>query len=86
MIEQTNDVGAFTVYRGTRPTGDWVETASGILPCTTEGVSFCRAIIGHPELSTSGDLFVTYFNPGAGPYYNRSADREGHIMAAVVPW
>lgn len=86
LIEQTNDVGAFTVYRGTRPTGDWVETASGTLPCTTEGVSFCRAIIGHPELSTSGDLFVTYFNPGAGAYYNRIADREGHVMAAVVPW
>jgi hypothetical protein len=56
LIEQTNDVGAFTVYRGTRPTGDWVETASGVLPCATDGVSFCRAIIGHPELSTSGGL------------------------------
>jgi hypothetical protein len=86
LIEQTNDVGAFAVYRGTRPTGDWVETTSGTLPCTTEGVSFCRAIIGHPELSTSAGLFVTYFNPGAGPYYNPGADREGHVMAAVVPW
>ena len=86
LIEQTNDVGAFTVYRGTRPTGDWVETTSGTLPCTTEGVSFCRAIIGHPELSTSAGLFVTYFNPGAGPYHNPSADPEGHVMAAVVPW
>lgn len=86
LIEQTNDVGAFTVYRGTRPTGDWVETTSGTLPCTTEGVSFCRAIIGHPELSTSDKLFVTYFNPGAGPYYNPSAYRKGHVMAAIVPW
>jgi hypothetical protein len=86
LIEQTNDVGAFTVYRGTRPAGDWVETTSGTLPCTTEGVSFCRAIIGHPELSTTSDLFVTYFNPGAGPFYNPSADPEGHVMAAVVPW
>lgn len=86
LIEQINDVGGFTVYRGSRPTGDWVETTSGTLPCTTEGVSFCRAIIGHPELSTGGDLFVTYFNPGAGPYYNPSAYREGHVMAAIVPW
>ena len=44
------------------------------------------SIIGHPELSTSGDLFITYLNPGAAPNYNRSADREGHITAAVVPW
>jgi hypothetical protein len=86
LIEQTNAVGAFTVYRATRPAGDWVETTSGTLPCTTEGVSFCRAIIGHPELSTSDKLFLTYFNPGAGPYYNPSAYREGHVMAAVVPW
>jgi hypothetical protein len=86
LIEQTNDVGAFTVYQATRPAGDWAETTSASLPCTTEGVSFCRAIIGHPELSTGSDLLVTYFNPGAKPYYNHGAGPEGHIMAAVVPW
>jgi hypothetical protein len=86
LIEQTNGVGAFTVYRATRPAGYWVETTSASLPCTTEGVSFCRAIIGHPELSTGSDLLVTYFNPGAGPYYNRGARPEGHVMAAFVPW
>jgi len=86
LIEQTNDVGAFTVYRATRPAGNWVETTSASLPCTTEGVSFCRAIIGHPELSTSSDLLVTYFNPGAGPYYDPGAGPEGHVMTALVPW
>jgi hypothetical protein len=86
LIEQTNDVGAFTVYRATRPAGNWVETTSASLPCTTEGVSFCRAIIGHPELSTGSDLLVTYFNPGAGPSDNPGAGPEGHIMTAVVPW
>jgi hypothetical protein len=86
LIEQTNDVGAFTVYRAARPAGDWVKTTSASLPCTSEGVSFCRAIIGHPELSTGSDLLVTYFNPGAGPYYNRGAGPEGHVMAAVVAW
>ena len=86
LIEQTNDVGAFTVYQATRPAGDWVETTSASLPCTTEGVSFCRAIIGHPELSTGSDLLVTYFDPGAEPYYNHGAGPEGHVMATVVPW
>lgn len=86
LIEQTNDVGAFTVYRATRPAGDWVETTSASLPCTTEGVSLCRAIIGHPELSTGSDLLVTYFDPGAGPYYNPAAGPKGHVIATVVPW
>jgi hypothetical protein len=86
LIEQTNDVGAFTVYQATRPAGDWVDTTSASLPCTTEGVSFCRAIIGHPELSAGSDLLVTYFNPGARPHYHPGAGPEGHMMAAVVPW
>jgi hypothetical protein len=86
LIEQTDDVGAFTVYRAARPAGDWVETTSSTVPCKTEGASFCRAIIGHPELSTGRDLLVTYFNPGAGAYANPSAAPEGHVMVAVVPW
>lgn len=40
---------------------------SGTVPCTTEGSNFCRAIIPHPELSTSGDLLVSYFDPVRRP-------------------
>lgn len=86
MVEETNVVGAFTVYEASGPAGTWSEKTSGTVPCTTEGNSFCRAIIGHPELSTTSQLLVSYFNPAATPYYNPSAGAEGHVMVAAFPW
>jgi hypothetical protein len=86
LIEQTNDIGAFTVFEAQRPDGTWTQTTSGTVPCTTEGDSFCRAIIGHPELSTTSQLLVSYFNPGAPPYYHPGAGPEGHVMVAAFPW
>ena len=86
LIEQTSSTGAFTVYEASSPDGTWTEKTSGTVPCITEGDSFCRAIIGHPELSTSSDLLLSYFNPGAAPQDNPSAGPEGHVMAAAYPW
>jgi hypothetical protein len=86
LIEQTNIVGGFTVYQASRPSGTWQEKTSGTVPCTIEGDSFCRAIIGHPELSTRSHLLVSFFNPGARPYYNPSAGAEGHVVVAAFPW
>ncbi len=86
LIEQTDAVGAFTVYEASRPAGPWVRKTSGTVPCTTEGDSFCRAIIGHPELSTRSKLLVSYFNPGADPYYYPKAGPEGHVMVAAFKW
>jgi hypothetical protein len=86
LIEQTNDIGGFTVYQASGPDGTWTEELSGTVPCTTEGDSFCRAIIGHPELSTSSELLVSYFNPGAAPYYYPAAGPEGHVMVAAFQW
>ena len=86
LIEQTNDIGAFTVYESRSPGGTWTEKTSGTVPCTTEGDSFCRAIIGHPELSTKSQLLVSYFNPAATPYYYPSAGPEGHVEVAAFPW
>ncbi len=86
LIEQTDAVGAFTVYEASRLAGPWVRKTSGTVPCTTEGDSFCRAIIGHPELSTKSRLLVSYFNPGADPYYYPEAGPEGHVMVAAFKW
>jgi hypothetical protein len=86
LVEETNVVGAFTVYEASGPAGTWTEKTSGTVPCTIEGNSFCRAIIGHPELSTTSQLLVSYFNPAATPYYNPSAGAEGHVMVAAFPW
>jgi hypothetical protein len=41
-------------------------------------VNFCRAIIVHPELSTSTQLVLSYFDPGAGA--------RGHVMVAGFRW
>lgn len=59
---------------------------SGTVPCTTEGNSFCHAIIGHPELSITSQLLVSCFNPGAAPYYYPAAGAEGHVMVVAFPW
>jgi len=56
------------------------------VPCTTEADSFCRAIFGQPELSTSRQLLVSYFNPAATPYHYPAAGPEGHVMVAAFPW
>ena len=35
----------------------------------------CRALIGHPELSTRDDLMISFFNPGTN-----------HVEVAAYPW
>jgi hypothetical protein len=86
LIEQTNDVGRFVVYEAASPAGRWRQVSSGTVPCTARRDSLCRAIIGHPDLSTSSELLVSYFNPGAGPYYDPSEGAEGHVMVAALHW
>ncbi len=86
LIEQTNDVGRFVVYEAASPTGSWRQVTSGTVPCTVRRDSLCRAIIGHPDLSTSSELLVSYFNPGAAPYYDPSEGPEGHVIVASLPW
>jgi hypothetical protein len=86
LIEQTDGVGDFTVYQASAPTGAWSELTSGKVPCAIEGDSFCRAIFGHPELSTGSKLLVSYFDPAATPHYNPAAGPEGHVMVRAFPW
>jgi hypothetical protein len=86
LVEQTNDAGAFTVYQASRPAGTWTETTTGTVPCTIEGDNFCHAIIAHPELSTSSELLISYFNPAAAPYYNPGEPADGHLEVASFPW
>jgi hypothetical protein len=50
------------------------------VPCRAAAgyANFCRAIIGHPELSTPSELVLSYFDPGAGIH--------GHVMVAGFRW
>jgi hypothetical protein len=86
LIEQTSIVGRFIVYQAAAPAGRWREIMSGTVPCAVKGDSFCRAIIGHPDLSTAGDLLISYYNPAAVPYYKPAEGAEGHVMVASFPW
>jgi hypothetical protein len=80
LVEQTGIDGAFTVYGSAAPAGTWKPVRSGRVPCRAAAgyANFCRAIIGHPELSTPAQLALSYFDPGAGPH--------GHVMVAGFPW
>ncbi len=80
LVEQTDIAGAFTVYESPTPVGTWNRITSGQVPCRpgTGFLNFCRAIIVHPELSTSTQLVLSYFDPGAGAH--------GHVMVAGFRW
>jgi hypothetical protein len=80
LVEQTNIDGAFTVYGSTSAAGPWKPVTSGRVPCRAAAgyANFCRAVIGHPELSTPAQLVLSYFDPAAGAH--------GHVMVAGFRW
>jgi hypothetical protein len=86
LIEQTSEVGQFGVYRAPSPGGPWHKVMSGTVPCAVKGTSFCRAIIGHPDLSTASELLVSFFDPSAAPYFDPRDAGEGHVLVASFPW
>jgi hypothetical protein len=79
MIEQTSLNGDFQVWQARSPAGPWRRLLSGRVPCTPgsePGMAvLCRALIGHPELSTRADLLISYYDPGSG-----------HVKVAAYPW
>jgi hypothetical protein len=80
LVEQTSIAGAFAVYRSASPDGPWRPVRTGRVPCRGAAgyANFCRAIIGHPELSTQAQLVLSYFDPAAGAH--------GHVMVAGFRW
>jgi hypothetical protein len=78
VVESNSIHGDITVWRSSSLTTGWTATHVGTTPCegiSGEGFNFCRAQIGHPELSTTSNLLLSYFNP---------VDR--HIKVMAVPW
>ena len=79
MIEQTSLAGGFRAWRASSPAGPWRPILTGQVPCTdgtehgAEGL--CRALIGHPELSTRSRLLISYYDPG-----------NDHVDVAAYPW
>jgi hypothetical protein len=78
LIEQTGVGGGFIAYEpASSLTGTWRQVISASVPCGNS-TGLCHAIIGHPELSTTGELMVSYFDPAQGP--------AGHLMADTFAW
>ena len=79
MIEQTSAGGDFSLWQAAAPTGPWRQTGTGRVPCTagqrTQAVDLCRALVGHPELSTPNELLISFFNPG-----------DSHVEVVAYPW
>lgn len=79
LIEQTKlDSGDFTVWTAARsPAGPWKPKTSGHVSCRkgTGPFNFCRALIGHPELSTTRDLLLSFYDP-----------RTDHVWLARQSW
>jgi hypothetical protein len=79
MIEQTSAGGDFSLWQAPAPTGPWRQIQSGRIPCTagqrTQPVDLCRALIGHPELSTRDELLMSFYNPG-----------DSHVEVAAFGW
>jgi hypothetical protein len=79
MIEQTSLAGGFQAWQARSPAGPWRRILAGSVPCAAgtepgpEGL--CRALIGHPELSTRGRLLISYYDPG-----------NQHVNVAAFPW
>jgi hypothetical protein len=79
MVEQTSLAGSFRVWQARSPAGPWRQILTGQVPCSrsaqrgAEGL--CRAVIGHPELSTRSQLLISYFDPG-----------NNHVDVSAYPW
>ena len=79
MIEQTSLAGGFQAWQASSPAGPWRRLLTGRVPCakgTESGAEgLCRALIGHPELSTRSRLLISYYNPG-----------NDHVDVSAYPW
>jgi hypothetical protein len=71
-VEATSIGGDYQVWSASSPADPWTVIQSGRLCAVGDG---CHALIGHPELSTSSDLLVSYYSLAAR-----------HIEVAAIPW
>lgn len=82
-----NDVGSgYTVWRSESgsPLGPWraLERVPAITGCEqATGLNLCRALTGHPELSSTSQLMMSFYTPGAFP-----DAPKGHVRMIAIPW
>ncbi|KAB2348407.1 hypothetical protein [Actinomadura rudentiformis] len=76
IVEQIDIGGNFRIWRSNSLTGGWSVTRTGTAPCgDQQGLDLCRAYFGHPALSTSSNLLMSYYDPA-----------NDHVNVMAVPW
>jgi hypothetical protein len=77
LVEQLDITGGYRIWRSDSLTGGWTPLTSGFAPCGHSVISFdvCRTYAVHPDISTAGQLFMSYFDPA-----------EYHTGVLAVPW
>lgn len=76
-IAETDLIGDFQVFKASAPTGPWTLLQTGKVPSDCSGGQYgCYALVGHPELSTSSNLLISYYDPAG----------VGHLHVAAFPW
>jgi hypothetical protein len=75
IIEQTDVAGNYRVWQSNSLTSGWTVTHSGTAPCAAVSDNLCRAYNGHPELSTTSNLLMSYYDPA-----------NHHLNVTAVPW
>jgi hypothetical protein len=77
LIQLTSIWGTYKIFSASSPTGPWQFLRSATLPGCPTRTGICWTPQGHPELSTSNQLFISYTKPNAGP--------GGHIVISAIP-
>jgi hypothetical protein len=78
LIEGTTIAGTYAILSAPTVAGPWHLDRSGKLPGCPPRVGYCFALEGHPELSTSSDIVVSYVDPNVGP-------GTGHVVMSALP-
>ncbi len=77
LVEMTTIGGTYKIFSAPTAGAKWHRLRSGTLPGCPSHLYFCAALQGHPELSTSTQIFVSYKDPDARP--------EGHVVVSAIP-
>lgn len=81
LISETSLGGGYQIWlapSGKPSAGDWTPgpSAAKLPGCAAgKGLDLCRSLTGHPEISDSRDLLMSYFDPATG-----------HVCVVAVPW
>ncbi len=78
IIEWTSIIGTYDIFSTSTLATPWHLDTFGTLPGCHTHKEFCFALEGHPELSTSSRIFVSYVDPDVGP-------GMGHVVMSAVP-